>query len=80
MNQFGTLVAMSVTKVGGAQMGHGEILSEAGGNGKSWSDSAFQSNSGPDTGCAWSCVMAAYDGEGVGTGCVNGVAMRCGPG
>ena len=59
--------------------GRGEILSEAGGNGRSLSDSAFQSKAGPDTGCVWSNVVAAYEGEGVGTGCVKGVAMHCGP-
>ena len=76
MNQFGTLVTMSVEKVGGAQTGLGEIFSEAGGKGKSGSESAFQSNSGPVDGCAWSIGMAAYDGDGVGTGFVNGAAMR----
>ena len=80
MNQFGTLVTMSVEKVGGAQTGLGEILSSAGGKGKSRSESAFQSNSGPVDGCAWSGGMAAYDGDGVGTGSDKGAAMRWGPG
>ena len=79
MNQFGTLVTMSVEKVGGAQTGLGEILSSAGGKGKSRSESAFQSNSGPVDGCAWSGGMAAYDGDGVGTGSDKGAAMRWGP-
>ena len=35
MNQFETLVTMSVEKVGGAQIGLGEVFSEAGGKGKS---------------------------------------------
>ena len=71
MNQFGTLVTMSVEKVGGAQTGLGEIFREAGGRGKSGSESAFQSNSGPVDGCAWSIGVAAYDGDGVGTGFGN---------
>lgn len=79
VNQFGTLVTMSVEKVGGAQTGLGEILSSAGGKGKSRSESAFQSNSGPVDGCAWSGGMAAYDGDGVGTGSDKGAAMRWGP-
>ena len=61
VNQFGTLVTMSVENVGGAQTGLGEILSRAGGKGTSWS---------------WSGGMAAYDGDGIGTGSDKGAAMR----
>ena len=76
VNQFGTLVTMSVENVGGAQTGLGETLSRAGGKGTSGSESAFQSNSGPADGGAWSGGMAAYDGDGIGTGSDKGAAMR----
>ena len=76
VNQFGTLVTMSVENVGGAQTGLGETLSRAGGKGISGFESAFQSNSGPADGGAWSGGMAAYDGDGIGTGSDKGAGCR----